>query len=49
MADVTAPKAAPMHHDVREDFASFQVFLAMFAGATAVIAGIVLGILLVND
>ena len=49
MSEVTDPDAAPMHHDVREQFASFHVVLATFAGVAATIVGIILGLVLVND
>lgn len=49
MADVTDPNAAPMHHDIQERFASFHVVLALFLGLAASAAGIILGVILVND
>lgn len=49
MADVTDPNAAPMHHDVRDKFAGWQVGLAAVAGLAATVVGLVLGLTLVNN
>ncbi len=51
MADPHAqdPHAAPMHHEIKERFTSVQVAISGILGAAAIIAGIVLGIVLVND
>jgi hypothetical protein len=49
MADVTDPNAAPMHHDIREKFAVMHVAIAGALGVVAAAAGIILGIVLVND
>lgn len=50
MADTTTdPNAAPMHHDVQEDFAPIHVWLAGLLGMAALVVGLVLGIILVND
>jgi hypothetical protein len=38
-----------MHHEIVEDYPSVHVWLAGILGVAATIAGIVLGIVLVND
>jgi hypothetical protein len=43
------PNVAPMHHDIQERFASWQVALCVALGSIAIVAGIVLGIVLQND
>lgn len=49
MAEAEDPNAAPMHHEIVERFAAAQVAVAVGLGAIAIIAGIVLGLVLVND
>lgn len=43
------PNAAPMHHDIREHFATGHIVLAYALGLLATAAGIVFGIVLAND
>ncbi|MGI8424645.1 MAG: hypothetical protein ACR2NO_11155 [Chloroflexota bacterium] len=43
------PNAAPMHHDIKERFETVQVVIAGSLGMLALIAGIVAGLLFVND
>lgn len=43
------PNTPPMHHDIVENFASVHVWLAGFLGIAATAAGIVLGLILIND
>jgi hypothetical protein len=43
------PDAAPMHLDVRERFTALQVTICAAAGAVAIIAGIVLGLVVANN
>jgi hypothetical protein len=43
------PNAAPMHHDIKEHFAAWQVAVCVALGSIAIIAGIVLGLVLQND
>jgi hypothetical protein len=40
---------APMHHDIQERFASWQVAVCVALGSIAIVAGIVLGLVLQND
>lgn len=49
MAETTDPNAAPMHHEIKERFSSAQVALAGFLGIAAIVAGLVLGMVLVNN
>ncbi len=49
MAEVTDPNAAPMHHEIVETFAGIHVVIALLLGVAATVAGIVLGLVLVND
>jgi hypothetical protein len=52
MADSHAhddPNAAPMHHEIVTDFAAIHVFIVGILGFVATVAGIVLGLVLVND
>jgi len=48
MAEPIDPNAAPMHHDIHEKFAAIHIAICGMAGAAAVIAGIVAGVLVVN-
>lgn len=43
------PDAAPMHHDLKEDFSPLQVAFVVGLGLVAAVAGLVLGLILVND
>lgn len=43
------PNVAPMHHDIRTQFAAAQMAIVAGLGAVAIIAGIVFGLLLAND
>jgi hypothetical protein len=43
------PNVAPMHHDIQERFASWQVAVCIALGSIAIVAGIVLGLVLQND
>ena len=43
------PNAAPMHHEIRERFASVHVTIAAALGILAIVAGVLFGILLAND
>lgn len=45
----TDPKSAPMHHDIQERFAAWQVAVCVALGSIAIVAGIVLGLVLQND
>jgi hypothetical protein len=49
MADPVDPNAPPMHHEIVEEFAPVHVWIAGFLGVAATLAGIVLGLILVND
>ncbi len=49
MAEVPDPNAAPMHHEIVEKFSNIHVAVALTMGIVATIAGIVLGLVLVND
>ncbi len=53
MADTHAttedPNAAPMHHDIKEQFTRLQIAIAVSLGGIAIAAGIVFGLLLAND
>ncbi|MFN0096197.1 MAG: hypothetical protein ACKVVT_15655 [Dehalococcoidia bacterium] len=52
MADAHAPQdpnAAPMHHDIVGEFGGIHVFICGMLGVLASIAGIVLGLVLIND
>ncbi len=49
MTESTDPNAAPMHHDVREKYASGHVMLALVAGLVATAVGLILGLTLVNN
>lgn len=48
-ADHSDPNVAPTHHDIKERFAAWQVAVCVAMGATAIVAGIVLGLVLQND
>jgi hypothetical protein len=43
------PNAAPMHHEIQARFAAWQVTLAVVLGASAIVTGLVLGIVLANN
>lgn len=43
------PNAAPMHHDIVDDFKAIHVAICAFMGAAAIILGTVLGLVLIND
>lgn len=43
------PGAAPMHHDLHERFTMGQMMLAWVLGGGAIIAGIILGLTVVNN
>jgi hypothetical protein len=43
------PNAAPMHHDIVERFTSLQITIAVALGGIAIVAGIVLGLTVVNN
>jgi hypothetical protein len=49
MADTTDPNAAPMHQEVKENFAPVHVAICLFLGVAATVAGVVLGLTLIND
>jgi hypothetical protein len=49
MADTIDPDAPPMHHEIVEDYPAFHLWLAGFLGVAATAAGIVLGLILIND
>ncbi len=52
MADThtpTNPDAAPMHLEVKEDFSVAEMVFAVGLGVVAAVAGLVLGLILVND
>ncbi|MCC6382028.1 MAG: hypothetical protein IT304_05930 [Dehalococcoidia bacterium] len=49
MAETTDPDAAPMHHEIKERFSTAQVALAGFLGTAAIVVGLVLGLVLVNN
>ena len=46
---VPDPNAAPMHHDIHERFTALQVTIAVGLGVIAIAAGIVCGIIFVNN
>jgi len=43
------PNAAPMHHDIVEDFAPVHLTIAVLLGLAASVAGLICGLLLIND
>ncbi|MFN0095174.1 MAG: hypothetical protein ACKVVT_10435 [Dehalococcoidia bacterium] len=52
MADSHAhddPNAAPMHHEIVGDFSTVHAVICGVLGVAATIAGIVLGLVLIND
>jgi hypothetical protein len=49
MAEPVDPNAPPMHHEIVEQFAPVHVWIAGFLGVVATVAGVVLGLILVND
>lgn len=52
MADAHAhhdPNAAPMHTDVRESFSAGQVAFCYLLALVSLVAGIVSGLLFIND
>ena len=50
MADAHSdPNAAPMHHDIVENYSSVHVAICAFLGTAAIIAGIALGLVFMND
>ncbi|MGE5595993.1 MAG: hypothetical protein ACM3S1_08165 [Hyphomicrobiales bacterium] len=43
------PNAAPMHHDIQEQFSAFAVVLTGALLTIAIAAGIIFGLVLAND
>lgn len=43
------PNAAPMHHEIQENFSAAAVLFCYILAAAALIAGVVLGITFIND
>lgn len=51
MADSHAhdPNAAPMHQEIVENFGAVHMWICALAGSAAIVAGLVFGLLLIND
>ncbi len=52
MADAHAPEdpnAAPMHHEIVSDFSPIHVVICGVLGVLATLAGIIVGVIAVND
>ena len=43
------PNAAPMHHEIKERFSTVDVTICIVLGLAAIVAGIISGIIFVND
>ncbi len=43
------PNAAPMHHEIKERFATGDIMICVALGLIAIVAGIVSGIIFVNN
>ena len=43
------PNAAPMHHEIKEQFSPVEVAICVVLGLAALVAGIVTGIIFVNN
>jgi hypothetical protein len=43
------PNAAPMHHDIDENFSSFHIAAAAILGLLALVLGSVFGVVLANN
>ncbi len=43
------PNKAPLHQDIVENFAGIHVAIATVLGLAAAVAGIICGILIIND
>lgn len=43
------PNAAPMHHEIKESFSTVDVTICIVLGLVAIAAGIISGLLFIND